>query len=296
MKKILITGAHGLISQRLSFLLKQKKYETMFLSRKSEDKQCYYWSIDKGEIDKEAIQQADVIIHLAGASVSKRWSSKNKQKIYDSRILSTRLLREYVQKYNPQLSHFISASAIGYYGDTGSNMVNEKSPKGNGFLSDVVCDWEKEITAFNELSVPHSSVRIGLVLSNQGGALSPIIKSMQWNMGAVLGNGKQFVSWIHIDDLCNMFIYLIENQAQGIFNGVSPSPIHHRSFMLAISKTLKRKIVLPNVPSFVLKAIFGEMSSLLLMSCKVSSEKITSLGFQFQYPTLTKALQLMISC
>lgn len=296
-QRILISGGSGLVGTRLSELLKEKGHEVVHLSR-NPTKGTYpsfQWDVKKQTIDAEAIKNTDVIIHLAGASVAgKRWNEAWKKEIYDSRIDSTKLLFNAVKEHNPKLKQFISASAIGYYGmDSGSTLMTEDSKKGDGFLADVVEDWEKEVNQFDELKIKHASVRVGIVLSTEGGALVEMAKPIKLGAGAPLGSGNQYMSWIHIDDLCQIFIYVLENQLEGIYNGVSSKPVTNRELTRQLAKKLKRPLFLPNVPKFALKLIVGEMAAVLTGGNKVSSKKIEESGFKFQYPSLDSALKAL---
>ncbi|WP_424962924.1 TIGR01777 family oxidoreductase [Ekhidna sp.] len=294
-KTVLITGGTGLVGTELSRLLTSSGYKVTHLSRNPTQKhyQTFYWDVKKGEIDDEAITSADVIIHLAGAGVSdKRWSDAWKKEIYDSRIDSTKLLREKVEKLNPGLKHFISASAIGYYGwDTGERLVDETTEKGDGFLADVVDDWEKEVDRFVNLNVKTSKVRIGIVLSEKGGALVEMAKPIKFGVGAPLGSGKQYMSWIHINDLCGIFSHVLQNDKEGTFNGVAPNPKTNKVFTKSVASQLGKPLWLPNVPKFALRLIVGEMSDILVGGNRVSSKKIEDTGFNFQFAALDDALQ-----
>ncbi len=292
---ILITGGTGLVGMRLSELLSEMGYTITHLSRSPKKGRypSFFWDIESKEIEYEAIKSADAIIHLAGAGVAdKRWNEERKKDIYRSRIDSTQLLRNKVGEYNPNLRYFLSASAIGYYGwDTGPEWVDETAPKGAGFLADVVADWEQHVAEFSTLSIPFGMVRIGVVLSERGGALVEIAKPIQLLAGAPLGSGKQFMSWIHLDDLCGIFIHMLENGIQGRVNGVAPQPVTNEAITRAIAKALKKPLFLPNVPKFALKILVGEMADMLIGGNKVSSEKIRNLGYSFRFPDIQEALK-----
>lgn len=297
-KTVLITGGTGLVGTELSKLLSSSGYTVTHLSRnpKQKDYQTFYWDVEKKEIDAEAIKSADAIIHLAGAGVSdKRWSKEWKDAIYNSRIQSTQLLKEKVEELNPDLKHFVSASAIGYYGwDSGDALVDEASEKGEGFLADVVDDWEKEANTFQALNIPVSKVRIGIVLSEKGGALVEIAKPIRFGVGAPLGTGNQYMSWIHIKDLCGVFQYVLDKKIEGIFNGVAPSPVTNKTFTREVAKVLKKPLWLPNVPTFALRLLVGEMTDILVGGNKVSSKKIESAGFNFEFSALQDALNNLL--
>ncbi len=298
MQRVLITGGSGLVGQRLSQLLVEKGFEVTHLSRNptNDEYQSFHWDVKKNEIDKEAIKNCDTIIHLAGAGVAaKRWTKKWKKEIYDSRIQSTRLLVEAIRNHNSRLSHFISASAIGIYGwDTGENLIDENASKGEGFLADVVADWESEVSKLDDFGVKNSIVRIGIVLSDQGAALMEMMRPIKLGFGAPLGSGKQFMSWIHVDDLCELFIHLIQAEQKGIYNAVAPEPVTNKEFTQLLAKQLKKPLFLPNVPSLALKLMLGEMQVMLTGGNKVSSKKIEQTGFNFQYPSLHSALKNLV--
>lgn len=297
-ERVLITGGSGLVGTRLSELLTVQGHEVTHLSRNPTKgtNESFYWD-GKKEIDKEAVKNADVIVHLAGAGVAdKRWTEEWKKKIYDSRIDSTRLLFDAVKNHNSRLKQFVSASAIGYYGwDTGEVLVDENHKAGDGFLAEVVRDWEDEVQRFNEIGVKNATVRIGIVLSRKGGALQEISKPIKYGVGAPLGSGEQYMSWIHVDDLCGVFTQIIEGSESGVYNGVAPNPVSNKSFTKSLASALKKPLFLPNVPSFMLKLIVGEMQVMLTGGNKVASKKIEDTGFNFQYPSLDSALKELLA-
>ena len=292
---ILITGGTGLVGSELSRILKAGGYTVIHLSRNPSQKtyRTFYWDVKKRKIEDEAIISADAIIHLAGAGVlDKRWNDLRKKEIYDSRIDSTRLLRERVEKLNPKLKYFLSASAIGYYGwDTGNKIVDEEVGKGEGFLADVVQDWELEANKFSELGIKNGKVRIGIVLSEKGGALIEMAKPIRFGVGAPLGSGDQYMSWIHLEDLCGIFIHMLETKEDAIVNGVSPQPVSNKEFTSELAIHLKKPLWVPNVPKFVLRLLVGEIAGLLVGGNRVSSRKLEKAGFKFQFPTLKEAIQ-----
>lgn len=294
-KTVLITGGSGMVGTTLSQLLTEQGYTVTHLSRNPTQNtyKTFYWNVKKNEIDEEAIKTADAIIHLAGAGVAdKRWSTQWKEEIYSSRIDSTKLLFEKVKVLNQDLKYFLSASAIGYYGwDSGSELVDEESKKGEGFLADVVEDWEKEVDAFTSIGLRNGAVRVGIVLSDQGGALVEMAKPIRLGAGAPLGSGKQFMSWIHIQDLCGIFLHMLKTKPLEIVNGVGPEPETNRDFTRKVASQLKKPLWLPNVPKFALRLIVGEMADILVGGNRVSSKKIESLGYKFKFPTLEEALR-----
>lgn len=292
---ILITGASGLVGSALSNLLKRNNYEVIHLSRSPKENgfETFLWDIKKMEMDEQAIKKAEIVIHLAGAGVAdNKWSESWKKEIYDSRINSTKLLAKNIKQHNPNLKKFISASAIGYYGlDTGLDVMTEESPKGEGFLADVVEDWENEVMEISSIGIPVSMVRIGIVLSKEGGALEKMVTPIKLGVGAPLASGNQYMSWIHMEDLVEIFHFLVKNKLEGKFNGVSSTPVTNKEFTKELAKNLNRPLIFPNVPSFALKMLLGEMAQIVTGGNNVSNKKLTDVGFKFQYPMLSNALK-----
>lgn len=298
MANILVTGGTGLIGKHLCNLLRQKGHSVSILSRsKNTSPYSYYWDITTNYIDPKAIIEADYIIHLAGAGiVDKRWSKSRKKVLISSRVDSTDLLFHKVKELNPNLKVIISASGIGYYGAiTSEKVFSEDDKSGTDFISEICTLWEKSASQFNLIGIRTVIFRTGIVLAKQGGALERISKPIKFGFGAAIGTGKQYMPWIHIDDLCSMYIEAIENQnIEGVYNTVSPEHINNNLFTNSIAKVLKKPIWFPNIPAFVLKVIFGEMANILLKGCRVSSEKIIATGFNFNYPKLKTALENLL--
>jgi uncharacterized protein len=300
MRNILITGGSGLIGLRLTELLSAKGYEVNWLSRKSGNNgkiRMYQWDYKKATIDKEAIEKCNYIINLAGANVGeKRWTKEYKIEILESRTKATALLFEMVKNYNPSLKAFISGSAVGIYGaDRGEEWLKEDSSQGDDFLADVVKEWERESEKFERIGIRTVRIRTGIVLSKNGGVLEKMSQPIKMHAGAALGSGKQFVPWIHIDDLCRIFVKAIEDETlSGAFNAAAPTPVTNLQLTKEIGRVLDKSIILPNVPAFVLKLALGEFSSSVLGSERVSSEKIQRAGYQFQYLTIDKALNDLV--
>ncbi len=299
-KNILITGGTGLVGSRLAERLLNKGYNVSFLSRKAEEGKIkkYRWDPKTGYIDEAALLQADSIVHLAGAGVfDKRWTPEYKKEIMESRVVSTQLLGTKLASLAHPVRSVICASAIGLYGaDTGEDWQTETSPQGGGYLAEVTRQWEDATTAIESSGIRTVRIRIGIVLSDRGGALSEMGKPVRYYFGAPIGSGRQFVSWIHIDDLCDMFIYAIEHdQLKGVFNGVAPQPVTNKKLIQEIAAALKRPLWLPNIPAFVLKLVTGnEPAAVLVGGNRVSSQKISNHGFNFTYPDLHKALQQLL--
>ena len=288
--KIVVSGGTGLIGNHLIQNYLQAHDVKILSTRKNivaDD--LSYWNPEKNELDQSLIDNADIIINLAGAPVSKRWTRSHKQLIKESRQNSTRTL---VNACNASAKpkHFISASAIGYYGHTYS-LVDEDSPSGNDFLAKVCINWEEELKV---LKPEHrlNIIRVGVVLAKEGGALNEMLKQFRRGLGSVLGNGRQKISWIHIDDICRMMMYLINSSLDGrVYNAVAPNPVSNELLTKEVLDAFKLSSILPPAPAFALRLMLGEMSQILLDSSNVSSKKIEDAGFEFKYCDLKSALQ-----
>jgi uncharacterized protein len=298
--KILITGGTGLVGTRLSEMLIEKGHEVVMLSRKAEDGAVkkYKWDIRSGYIDAAAFEDTDVIVHLAGAGVfEKPWSDTYKKEIIDSRVQTTELLCSYLSSANHKVKTIICASAIGFYGiDTTDFLCKESTKQGKGFLAEVVNSWEVKQNLFNALSMRVVAFRIGIVLSTKGGALKEFLTPIRNFIGAPLGSGKQYVSWIHIDDLCRMVVFAIDNSnVKGVYNAVGLNPLTNSQLTKKIAYFLKKPLWLPNIPGIVLKLIFGtEKGAHIIGGNKVSCEKITEEGFTFNHPNIDTALRDLV--
>ncbi len=296
MTKVLITGGSGLVGSALTEQLISKGYEVVHLGRQQDTDsgiKKYTWNPGKGEIDDSTFNGVDCIVNLAGANLSeKKWTRERKREIKNSRTKSTELIFNKLQQRNEKPKVIVSASAIGYYGyDSGSIEKKEGSRFGDDFLATVVKEWEAEVDKFVDLDIRTVKLRMGLVLSKKGGALEKIAKPVKLGFGAALGRGDQYISWIHIEDLCRMIIKAMEDDTlNDVYNAVSPNPVTNKEFTRLIALTLKKPFFLPNVPGFLLKIILGKMASMVLGGNKVSSEKIENSGFEFQYPELSLAL------
>jgi len=293
MEKVLITGGSGLIGRRLSFLLKSRGYEVRILSRSNNPKNNYktfVWNVSEQYINDSAFEGLNHIIHLAGAGIAdKRWSEKRKKEIIASRVASTNLLYNSVKRLKTPLNSFISASATGYYGAvTSETIFEEKDKPAKDFLGKVCSLWEDSIFQFNEIKIRTVALRTGIVLSKDGGAL----KKMKTPIITSLGNGKQYMPWIHIDDLCELYIKAIEDQEfKGAFNAVSSEHISNLSFSKKVSKIFNHPFLAVGTPSFILQIVFGEMSTIILNGSRISANKIKQAGFKFKFENLEKALK-----
>ena len=294
MASILVTGGTGLIGKKLCDLLRKKGYKVAILSRNQQTKpNNYYWNTETHYIDAKAIVEANYIIHLAGEGIAdKRWTEERKRILISSRVETANLLYEKVKDLNPNLKGFISASGIGYYGATTSEKIyKENDAGGNDFVSDICKVWEKAANQFNKINIRTVIFRTGVVLSKEGGALGKLSQPIKLGVGAALGSGEQYIPWIHIDDLCNMYLEAIENkEIAGVYNAVAPEHITNKSLTKIIANKLKKPLWLPNIPAFVMKLILGEMAVIVLEGSRVSSEKIMVTGFKFNYPNIIEAL------
>lgn len=295
MSSILITGGTGLIGKQLQQKLLNKNYQVKILSRNPKSKNEFRWNIKENYIDETAFKNVTQIIHLAGAGIAdKRWTTERKKELINSRVKSTNLLLNKVKELEIPLQSFISGSAIGYYGAvTLDKIFTEKDKPANDFISEICVKWEKSVLQFQSLEIPTTILRTGIVLSKKGGALEKMNTPL---FLSALGTGNQFMPWIHIEDLCNLFIKAVENNFfSGIYNAVAPEHQTNKSFTKTLGKILKKPVLPMNAPSFVLKTALGELAYLLLNGSRVSSEKATRMGYKFQYKTLEDALTNLLS-
>ncbi len=288
MEKVLITGGTGLIGKHLQTLLKKEGFTVRILTRKPRNENEFKWDIKEGFIDEKAFENLDHIIHLAGAGIAdKRWTAKRKKEIIDSRVESANLLFEKTKTLGLQLKTFVSASGIGYYGAvTSDKTFKEEHDAGKDYLGTVCKLWEIAALQFETLEIPTTIFRTGIVLSNDGGALV----KMKTPVITPLGSGDQFMPWIHMEDMCRLYLQAIQGELTGIFNAVAPEHQTNTSFSKKLAKSLKRPFVSIRAPEFVLKTIFGELAIILLTGSKISSKKLKKEGFEFTYETLDKAL------
>jgi uncharacterized protein (TIGR01777 family) len=297
--KLLITGATGLVGRRLVEELVKQGVEIHYLTTRKSQLEAiakakgFYWNLEEGKIDSNCFSGVQGIIHLAGATVSKRWTTAYKAQIYSSRILSTELLLKGLKelKGKHQIKHYITASAIGIYpSDFEIHMKEDAKVEPKSFMQNVVFDWEKISDVFQHEKLKVVKLRIGLVLSKTGGVLGTLKIPCSFGLGAAFGNGKQGQSWIHIDDLVGIFCKALSDQWEGVFNAVAPNPVTQSALMKALSRTLKRPYFLPPIPAFLLKLAAGEMSALVLESHWVSAQKIVAHKYVFKHQEINEAI------
>ncbi len=304
METVLITGGSGLVGKALTEQLVKKGFQVIIVTRKlpAVNIQAHVsyaiWNVKEKTIDPAAIQKADHIIHLAGAGVvDKRWTHAYKKEIQDSRIQSSALLIQAMHQYENKIKTIVSASAIGWYGADDEDQKNgkgftEANLPAADFLGETCNLWEQSIEPAEQLGKRVVKLRTGIVLSNEGGALAEFKKPLTVGIAGILSKGTQMVSWIHIDDLCRMYVEALKNQQmKGSYNAVAPAPVTNKTLTLELASNLKGKLFIPvHVPAFVLKMMLGESSVEVLKSCTVSCEKIKQAGFTFLYPSIEVAL------
>ncbi|MBF8151568.1 TIGR01777 family protein [Winogradskyella sp. F6397] len=295
---VLITGATGLIGQEIVKQCHEEGINVHYLTTskskltKESNYKGFYWDPDKNDIDHKCFEGVSAIINMVGASISKRWTDDYKKIILKSRTETAQLLQDTIKKHNYKIDQIVSASAIGIYPTSLVNYYEETNTEiSETFLGKVVHDWEAAIDDFSALGCKVAKIRIGLVLAKDGGALPEMIKPIKFGAGAAFGSGKQWQSWIHVSDLASLFVYAVTNNFEGTYNGVAPNPVSNRELTKAAARILKRPLILPNIPKFVMKLVLGDMHILLFESQRVSSQKVEAEGFNFQFVNLKPALE-----
>lgn len=295
---VLITGATGLIGQEIVKQCHAQGITVHYLTtsksklNKKENYKGFYWNPNANEIDHNCFNGVSAIVNLVGASISKRWTNSYKKQILDSRTKTAKLLQDTIIKHKYEVDYVVSASAIGVYPTSLTNYYEEDSTKvSKTFLGEVVEQWEGVVDGFKTLGSKVAKVRIGLVLAKDGGALPEIVKPIRYGAGAVFGDGKQWQSWIHVQDLASIFMHALQYQLEGVYNGVAPNAVTNKELTKVAASVLKRPLILPNIPRFVMRLVLGEMHILLFESQRVSSQKIEDKGFNFTYANLRPALE-----
>ena len=299
MTKIAITGGTGLIGSAIREYLQSKGYDCHVLTTSkrsaSVNNEHFFWNPSEKYIASDALKGVDTIIHLAGSTINQPWNSKGKRDIIQSRIQAADTLFAFLSTRENNVKNIIAASAIGMYPDKGEDWVDENDEAGKGFQGEVIAQWEKALIRFESLPVRLFIPRIGIVLSGDGGALPVMAKPVRWGLSSAIGSGKQYLSWIHIDDVVGIFHHALTHpKLSGIFNAVAPNPATNSVFTRTLAKVLRKPHFLPRVPGFLLRITMGERADLALRGSRVSSQKITDTGYTFKYPELDNALEKLL--
>jgi uncharacterized protein (TIGR01777 family) len=294
-KSILLTGGTGLIGRHLTEQLLAKGYKVSHLSRspgKDPRVTTFLWDVEKGEIDPHCLGGVDTIVHLAGANIAeKRWTEKRKKELIASRTESIGLIYDLMGKTPNKITSIVSASAIGYYSDRGDELLTETSPPGNDFLAQCCVAWEAAVDTGKKPGLRIVKMRTGVVLDKDG-ALAKMAIPIKFYVGSPIGNGKQWIPWIHWQDVIDMYLFAIESdKLEGVYNMAAPNPVTNKQFTQTIAKRLHKRLWVPNVPAFILKLLMDEMSTIVLGSTKVSSQKIEDAGYHFKFPILEDAIK-----
>lgn len=292
----MVTGGSGLVGQYLVDLLHQTGYQVHLLSRSSRSSEKFTgfrWDLNNSFIEEAAFEGVQAIVHLAGAGVAdKRWTDSRKREIIDSRVKSAGLMFDFLSQKNHQVDTFISASAMGIYGNKGSQMVSEADDFGDDFLAEVCIQWEAAAAEFEKLDIRTSMIRISLVLDKKQGALPQMALPVNFGVKAGFGTGKQMTSWIHARDLAKAILFILENEScTGPYNAAAPEALSNTAFMQAIGAAKNRNLISFNIPKSILNLVFGELSQALLQDVAISPAKLIEAGFEFEFPTLKLALK-----
>lgn len=301
MAVILISGGTGLIGRALGNSLIKKGHEVRVLSRNPkphENFKSFYWNIEKREVDEKAFDGITHLVHLAGEGIAdKRWTEKRKQQIINSRVKSMELLESVLLKHHMRLESFVGASAIGFYGmQTSETIFEEKDKASEDFLSYTCRLWEDAYSNSDNFSERTCIIRTGIVLSAKGGALGKMLPIFNLGLGSAIGSGKQYMPWIHINDMVKIYEEaLFNSNFRGVYNAVSPQHIHNVDFCKALAKAHHKPFFMPKVPLFLLKILYGEMADMLLTGSRISNQRLLNTGFSFQFVRLKDAFENIAS-
>jgi uncharacterized protein (TIGR01777 family) len=291
--KVAVSGATGLIGTALRESFASDGVQVLALSRRKSvpPLETIFWDVENGRFDASALEGLDAVVHLAGESIAQRWNESRKKAIRDSRVHGTRLLVEGLKSLKQRPRVLVSSSAIGFYGNRGDEALDESSPPGSGFLPETCQAWERAAMEAMGLGVRTAVLRTGIVLSTRGGALGKMLLPFRMGLGGPVGSGRQWMSWIHIDDLVGAIRFILQkDDVMEAVNGTAPAPVTNQEFTRALGAALSRPAFLP-APAFGMKLLFGEMSELLLEGQRVLPRKLESNGFKFRHPELPGALR-----
>ncbi|MCC6817656.1 MAG: TIGR01777 family protein [Bacteroidia bacterium] len=296
MSKILIAGGSGMIGSKLILKLKQNNIDFVFLSTQKNTnylKNSYHWDPEKDIFPSIDLKEFDAVVNFCGAGIfDKAFSPERKKTLLSSRILPIEALNKAFKRQNIKAPIFISASASGYYSNDSQEIIDENSPSGTGFIAELVKKWETAIFSSSSISDRICAIRIGIVLSNTGGFLKPMAQTINRYVGAVPGSGKQMVSWIHVDDLCEMILFAIKNKLEGVYNGTNNHPVNLSQITHQFAQQLHKPLILPNIPTFILRLIFGkERHQLILTNQNITPKRMLDAGFKYEFDTIEKALK-----
>lgn len=292
--KCIVSGGTGFIGRRIVDRLRRDNNYVGVWSRKPGLERrtgvaSHYWDPLAGDPPEESVNAMDAVVHLAGEPVAQRWNEEVKRRIRDSRVLGTRRLVDVIGRVQHKPRALICASAIGYYGSRGDEVLTEASAPGSGFLAETCRQWETEADRAREFGLRVIKMRIGFVLGNDGGALAQMLPIFRAGGGGRLGSGKQWMPWIHVADIAEIFVYAIENELSGVWNATSPNPVRNSDFTQQLGHAVHRPAVVP-VPGFALKLAFGELAQHMIDSARVVPNEPIKAGFRFQFPELGPAL------
>lgn len=294
MPTALLAGGSGLIGSRLTVMLREKGFTVRILTRSPKAEGQFFWNPAAGSIDATALQGVDYIVNLAGTGIAdRRWTKARKRDIIESRVQSARTLRAALERSALRPKAYLSSSAIGYYGNSGERRMTETDPPvDNSFMAECCRQWEAAADEVAALGIRTVKFRIGIVLAKEGGALAEFVKPLRFGIGGYFADGQAWYSWIHLDDLCRMFIWAMENPTiEGVFNAAAPNPVRNKALLNAVAKAMRQPAIFIPAPAFALRLVLGEMASAILNSNRIASEKVLQAGFQFHYPELEGALK-----